>query len=339
MTHESIVGAPEVSAGHLAMPVTALQALQQLDGLVSSGELHSRSWGTGLQPLDTHLGGGLHGGDLVLMAGPQGAGKTTVALQVARNVVVAGGTATYICFEHTPAQLVERLVVMESALAAGDLAPMQDEVRTRLAKGAPDLMTALGDLPGAAQALRTIDQYGSRLRLVGARGDVTGLDDIGAIAASAPAGLVVVDYLQKVFAGPGLDEDAQVSRTATYLKHLALELGCPVLAITAVERYGLDAARIRARHVKGSVTLAYEADIILVLQDKYDVVDRRHLVYDLAAGRDHRRWLVCSVEKNRHGEDHLDLEFRKRLAHGHIEPFGRLVEENLVDERITPQSN
>lgn len=336
MTAQHAVGTRGGARSHDVVAVSAVQALEHLDELVVTGEVLARTWATGLQPLDTHLGGGLHDGDLVLLAGPQGTGKTTVSLQVARNVVAAGGHATYVCFEHTPAQLVERLIVMEMALVTGDLAPLQDEVRSRLARGSSDLVTALSDLPGALQALRTIDGYGTRLRFVGARGDLTSLDDIGRIAAAAPAGLLVVDYLQKVHAGADLDEDAQVARTATYLKHLALELGCPVLAITAVERAGLDAPRVRARHVKGSVTLAYEADIILVLQDKYDVVDRRHLVFGSPHGQDHRRWLVCSVEKNRHGEDRLDIEFRKRLAHGHIQPVGRLVDDALVDERMTP---
>ncbi len=336
MTVQPVVGAPAGARAHDVAAVTAVQALERLDELVVRGEVLARTWATGLQPLDTHLGGGLHDGDLALLAGPQGTGKTTVSLQVARNVVVAGGHATYVCFEHTPAQLVERLIVMEMALATGDLAPLQDEIRTRLARGSTDLVTALSDLPGALQALRTIDGYGSRLRFVGARGDLTSLDDIGRVAAAAPAGLLVVDYLQKVHAGADLTEDVQVARAATYLKHLALELGSPVLAISAVERAGLDAPRVRARHVKGSVTLAYEADVILVLQDKYDVVDRRHLVFGSPHGQDHRRWLVCSVEKNRHGEDRLDIEFRKRLAHGHVQPVGRLVDDALVDERMTP---
>jgi replicative DNA helicase len=44
--------------------------------------------------------------------------------------------------------------------------------------------------------------------------------------------------------------------------------------------------------------------------------------------------VVCSVEKNRHGRDHAELEFRKRLGHCHFEPRGQVVEQDLVDERI-----
>lgn len=319
--------------------VTALEALQSADADVQGGEGLARTWATGFTPLDTHLDGGFHAGDLVLLAGAQGTGKTTAALQMARNVASGGGHAVYVCYEHTPAQLLERLVVMEGALITGPLAPSQDEVRRRLARGGEDLMTTLGGLPGAPQALAAIEEYGKRLRLVGARGDVTGLDDIRRYATeSVEPALVVVDYLQKVSSGDRVDEDVAVSHVATSLKDLALELQCPVLAVTAVDRSGLDARRIRARHLKGSVTLAYEADVILILQDKYDVVARQHLMYDLSAAEDFHRWLVWSLEKNRHGSDHVDVEFRKRLSHGHIEPQGRIVGEQLVSERVHLES-
>ncbi len=315
--------------------VTALGALQAADANVQGGQGLARTWASGFTPLDTNLGGGFHAGDLALLAGSQGTGKTTAALQMARNVAADGGDAVYVCYEHTPAQLLERLVVMEAALVAGQSAPSQEEVRHRLARGGADLTTALGGLPGASQALASIEAYGKRLRLVGARGDMTDLDDIRRYASEgAEPRLVVVDYLQKVRVGGHADEDDRVSRIAAALKDLALELECPVLAVTAVDRSGLDARRVRARHLKGSVTLAYEADVILVLQDKYDVVARDHLMYDLTMAEDYRRWLVWSLEKNRHGSDHVDMEFRKRLAQCYVEPHGRIVEERLVDERI-----
>ncbi|MFZ5869254.1 MAG: DnaB-like helicase C-terminal domain-containing protein [Actinomycetota bacterium] len=316
-------------------PVTALDALRLADEGVREGQALARVWGTGFSPLDVHLDGGLHAGDLSLLAGAQGTGKTTLALQVARNVCLRGESAVVICYEHTPAQLLERLVVMEASLAVGPSAPSQEEVRRRLSRCGEDLLTSLQDLPGATEGLAAIEGYGSRLHLVPARGDVTGLDDVRELAqlAGEPT-LVVVDYLQKVFAGDTVDEDVRVARIATSLKDLALELSCPVLAVTAVDRIGLDAHRIRARHLKGSVTLAYEADSIMVLQNKYDVVARQHLMYDLTAAQQHHNWLVLTVEKNRHGRDHVELEFRKRLSHGHIDPHGRVVEDQLVDERL-----
>lgn len=315
--------------------VTALEALRDADRDVQTGSARARVWPTGFDALDLQLDGGLRAGGLALLAGAQGTGKTTMALQLARNVAVAGQEAVYVCYEHTPADLVEKLMVLECSLAAGAAAPSQEEFRRALAGSTTGLSAAVGHLPGAADGLAMLEGYGGRLRLVAARGDVTGVDEIRA-AATAGAGpaLVVVDYVQKVQVGDVPDEDVRMSRIATALKDLALELSCPVLAISAVDRDGLDAKRIRARHLKGSVTLAYEADTVLVLQEKYNIVARQHLVYDLVGAEEHHRWLVCTIEKNRHGEDGVAVEFRKRLSHGHLEPVGRIVEEQLVNERL-----
>ena len=61
---------------------------------------------------------GLRAGELLLIGGAQGTGKTTMALQMARNVA-SGGQANvlYICFEHEEQYLLNRLIAMESALA------------------------------------------------------------------------------------------------------------------------------------------------------------------------------------------------------------------------------
>jgi replicative DNA helicase len=313
--------------------------LQSTEAAIASTDTPTRTWDIGLYPLDVHLGGGLRAGDLALVAGAQGVGKTTATLQGARNVVAAGGRATYVCYEHVPTMLAERLLALEAALVAGDRAPTLEEVRTTLSRPGPErgLLERLGGLPGMAEAFASIEQYGDRLTLVGARGDVTGIAQIRDLVAGEEPGLLVVDYLQKVHVPGVTDEETRVASVATALKDLALETACPVLAIAAVDRHGLAAGRIRSKHLKGSVTLAYEADVVLVLQDKYDVVAREHLVYDSSAAGAHHRWLVCSVEKNRHGEDHLDLEFRKRLSHGLLDPVGRMVSDRLIDERIDVQ--
>ena len=68
--------------------------------------------------MDKTIGGGLRAGELLLIGGAQGTGKTTMALQMARNVA-SGGQANvlYICFEHDELYLLNRLIAAESALA------------------------------------------------------------------------------------------------------------------------------------------------------------------------------------------------------------------------------
>src|SRR5207244_302448 len=70
-----------------------------------------------LTPLDRLLGGGLRPGELMLIGGAQGTGKTTMALQMARNIAASGQAyVLYVNFEHDDADMLNRLIAMESVL-------------------------------------------------------------------------------------------------------------------------------------------------------------------------------------------------------------------------------
>jgi len=134
--------------------------------------------------------------------------------------------------------------------------------------------------------------------------------------------------------GPA-SEDERVSVIVEQLKDLALEVAAPVVAIVAAEKGSLQAGkRMRVHDLRGSSALAYEADVVLILNDKYDVVAKHHLVYHLGNAERFRHWVVMSIEKNRNGADHLELEFQKRFEQGRFEPEGRVVEEQLIEERV-----
>lgn len=293
---------------------------------------------TGFSPLDDYLGGGLRPGELVLLGGPQGLGKTVMALQMARNLVAAGGRATYVCYEHGVEQLLERLLAMESALAAPEDAPTLDDVRRALAGGGPPapLADRLGEV--GARAMATIASYGERLRLVRASGARTGVAELSDLATAHPEGppaLLVVDYLQKVAASHVAGgEDERVSHVVESLKDLAMDAGCAVLAIVAADKSGLAVRRTRLVDLRGSTALAYEADVALLLDDKFDVVARHHLVYGTADSDRFHDWVVCSIEKNRNGVSGAVLEFEKDFSRARFQQRGRVVVETLADERL-----
>lgn len=291
---------------------------------------------TGFTPLDDYLGGGLRGGELTLLGGPQGLGKTVLALQIARNAVAAGGRATYVSYEHDVEQVLERLLGMEAGLHGGHDAPTLDEVRRAMSgRGVGSLADRLGE--GGPAAVEALHAYGDRLRLVRASGARTGIEQLRELAdgSEGEAPLLVVDYLQKVSAAHvSGGEDERVTYVVESLKDLALDTGSPVLAVVAADKLGLSSPRVRLHHLRGSTALAYEADVALMLNDKIEVVARHHLMYGTNDADRYRDWVVCSVEKNRNGVAGVDLEFRKHFAHGRFDPHGQVVVEVLADPRL-----
>lgn len=301
-----------------------------------------RVWPTGFDPLDAYLGGGLRAGELTLIGGPQGLGKTTWALQMMRNMASAGSSVAYFSFEHDRQTLLERLICIESGERDGVEGLKLRQVRQALeatgVKG--DLASRLAKAPGGPDAVKAVSAWASLVGLHRSNGATTSVEVISSFVEEAAkkgdSPVVVVDYLQKV-AVPKSDlaEAERVTVVVEGLKDIALQYAVPVVAIVAADREGISSGkRLRVHHLRGSSALAYEPDVVLILNDKFDVVARHHLVYDVGNAERFRDWAVLSVEKNRTGLDRIDLEFRKRFEQGRFESAGQAVSEQLTDERV-----
>ncbi|MEA2546237.1 MAG: replicative helicase, partial [Chloroflexota bacterium] len=107
----------DTGAGTMA-PRTALEVLADVRAKVATGELADyEPIPLGMAPLDRMLGGGIRPGELMLIGGAQGTGKTTLALQMARNVAASGQAyVLYVNFEHDDADMLNRLISLESVL-------------------------------------------------------------------------------------------------------------------------------------------------------------------------------------------------------------------------------
>lgn len=78
-------------------------------GKTSSSKSHKDRLSTGYSELDRVLGGGLVGGEIILISGEPGVGKSTILLQVALNLVNKSKKVLYVCGEESPSQLYSRL--------------------------------------------------------------------------------------------------------------------------------------------------------------------------------------------------------------------------------------
>ena len=102
----------------------------------------------------------------------------------------------------------------------------------------------------------------------------------------------------------------------------------------AADAEGVKAQRMRIHHLRGDTALAYEADVVLILNDKRRAVARHHVVYQPNVAEGFHNWVVFSLEKNRGGVDGVDFELRKRFAHACFDPAGGFLSEQLVDGRL-----
>lgn len=318
------------------------EVIDDADSRLNRNDPAPRVWPTGFEGLDLALNGGLRPGNLVLLAGAQGLGKTTWALQMARNAAREGREVLYFCYEHDGEALLGRLIAMETGeLGAHDAAGLDAITRIFDGTDAGGLAEALAPLPFAAEGLAKVLEYAPRLHLHRSSGTHTTMAVISAAVEqvwhdSGQAPMVFVDYLQKVPVPHGsVIEDERITLTVEALKDMALAAEVPVVAIAAADKGGLERGkRMRAAHLRGSTALAYEADVLLILSEKYDVVARHHLVYGNVNAEHFRDWAVLTIEKNRNGRDNIDLEFRKRFSQSRYEGDGERVAETLIDERV-----
>jgi replicative DNA helicase len=319
------------------------ETLEQADYRVRAGAHNaSRVWPTGFDVLDENLQGGFRSGDLILLGGPQGMGKTTWMLQVARNVARQGRPVVYFCYEHDQTTMLIRLVALEAGYLGGPEAPSINRIRATFeaADGSGrSLDHRLRETSGGAEALDVVREYSDRLHIHRSSGTSTTMDEIKATIASVrdrhgTPPFVCVDYLQKVPV-PGFAEEERTTIVTEQLKDMTLDYGVPVIAITAGDKDGIEKGkRMRVNHMRGSTALAYEADTVLMLNNKYDVVARHHLVYDAGSVERYRDWAVLSIEKNRSGVTGIDMEFPKRFDQSRFDTRGQLIREKLVDERV-----
>jgi len=327
-------------------PATLASVMADVEESVARGDSSRfRPLATGFDPLDDVLNGGIRPGELLIMGGAYGVGKTIFGLQVARNVVHASPdqAAIYICYEHDRAHLMSRLMCLESIeQGAGEagltLRRLGDMALSPDGKG---LIARLRATPRYRRMFDAMDAYADRLILVKASGDRSTLEQIRIWVEEAAAQghqrlLVVVDYLQKIPIlrdGLGLETES-TTYLAQGLKELAMSLGVHIVAIAASDRPGLQSPRMRLTHLRGSSALQYEADIGLVFNNKFGIVSREHMVYNPTLADEMRGWVVVSVEKNRAGRNALDMEFGLDAAHFRLQPVGRFVRERLVDEKL-----
>ena len=237
---------------------------------------------SGFPSLDKLLGGGLRRGDLIVLGGDVGSGKSALALAVALRVQQAQHDVLFYSGEMLPDRVLERALAIEGRTRVDDLrrGTLNDESRSGVGAAAVRMR---GDLP------------------IIERAPLGGVAAIGEeVVALRAVKLVVVDGLHAML--PGTRQTEEEAATAIRaLKQLALDARVAVLVTSPLPAL---AARDDRRPVlddfgaQGAVK--ERADVVLALF--------REGMYDSARGIEGATELL--VRKNRNGgTGYVDLYF------------------------------
>ena len=210
---------------------------------------------TGFPDLDNLLSG-LHPSDLVILAARPSIGKTSLALDIARNAAVKHGVPVGLfSLEMSSEQLVDRMLAAESKVNAW-------KIRTGAVHAEEDFNQIRDALESLSKAPIYIDDKPANnilsMRAVARR-----------LAREKGIGLIVVDYLQLMAPTTTRASDSmvqQVTEISRSLKALARELKVPVLALSqlsrAVEQRG---GKPRLSDLRDSGSIEQDADVVMFI--------------------------------------------------------------------------
>ncbi|MBI5003723.1 replicative DNA helicase [Candidatus Kaiserbacteria bacterium] len=225
-----------------------LEKLQKHDGSM-------RGVPTGFPALDNMLSG-FQKSDLVILAARPSIGKTSLALDIARQAATKHKVPVGIfSLEMSSQQLVDRMLAAQAGVSSWKLrtGKIRDQSDfERLQEGMSTLAEApiyIDDKPGAT--VLTMRSVARRLKM------------------EKDLGLVIIDYLQLITPTAGRSSDSmvqQVTEISRSLKGMARELDVPVLALSqlsrAVEQRG---GRPRLSDLRDSGSIEQDADVVMFI--------------------------------------------------------------------------
>ncbi len=246
------VGKERTGTPYEAIKVVVDRTIKQLHDAVSRGA-HFTGLPTGIDKLD-EMTAGLKGGELIIIAGRPGMGKTAFALNVAMHA----------CQERTVPVVVFSLEMRKEELARRVLCgeARVDGGRLRTGQLSGNDCTRLINAAGPTSELPIWIDDTAALTVTELRGKARRL------RAEHGLGLVVVDYLQLMRSGSKNDSrEQEISEISRSLKALSKELDVPVIALSQLNR-GVETRpgkdkRPQLADLRESGAIEQDADVIM----------------------------------------------------------------------------
>jgi replicative DNA helicase len=239
---------------------------------------------TGFADLD-EVTNGLHPGQMVIVAARPGAGKSTLALDVARSASIKHGmTSVLFSLEMSRNEIAMRLLSAEARVSLQHMRTghMSDDDWQRIARKTGEVSSAplfIDDSPNMSMM-----EIRAKCRRLKQRHDLR---------------LVVLDYMQLLSSGKRVESrQVEVSEFSRSLKLLAKELEVPVVALSQLNRgpEQRQDKRPMLSDLRESGSLEQDADMVLLLhrEDMYEKESARAGEADLILAK-HRNGPTTTV--------------------------------------------
>jgi len=207
---------------------------------------------TGFADLDNLLGG-LHSGELTILAARTSMGKTAFAVQLATHVASRRVGTLFASLEMSAAELAERMVICQAGVDSHHVRNglLNADERRRLVQASAELAHATMTI--ADQPTMGLMEIAAHARRQARKTDL---------------GLVVIDYLQLLEPEDRREiREQQVAGMTRRLKALARELKIPVLCLAQLNRQADAGTNVRPRlsHLRESGAIEQDADVVLFL--------------------------------------------------------------------------
>jgi replicative DNA helicase len=257
MVEKKIFDISQKSTPQNLMPIAGelTGAYDRMSKLADGGD-KLRGVTSGFPALDNKLSG-FQKSDLIILGARPSSGKTSLALDIARNAAHAGAKIGIFSLEMSREQVIDRIISAESGVPLWNILTgrIRGDSEFGMIRDALDRLSGLKIFIDDSAALKTMEMHSMARRLQMEHG----LD------------MIIVDYLQLIRPRTGSDNMVtQITEISRGLKALARDLKVPVLALSQLSR-GVeqrDHKVPRLSDLRDSGSIEQDADVVMFIYRK-----------------------------------------------------------------------
>jgi replicative DNA helicase len=256
---------------------------------IDNREVNGRVFRTGFNTIDNHIGGFMPG-DVVIVGGRTGRGKSALCVNMACNMAADNLSVFFFSLEMTSFNILGRIIGRKAGINTKHFRLVNKLTDDDITK----TTNAVGDLKG--QKFYLEDRH------------ITTLMNLENYLRKVSPDVVFVDFVQRLTIGRGGSDNraSELDVIANKLKTIAKQKNCCIVAAAQLDRGeegAYEAKRPTLKNIKWSAAIAEAADMVFLLTTKQRTAEEM-MREDLGS-------MMVYLEKNRHGDCfEVELDFK-----------------------------